>query len=139
MKFTGRPRRSATAINLTPLIDCMFLLVIFIMIAARFDADNGIDVELPTASQSTERSTKTMKRINLTITREGFVVLDNTPVPPGTLAARIIEARTAGGDPEGKETALVITGDKNAVYEHMVTIMDAAREANQMNFFFKTQ
>ncbi len=113
MKFTARRRAGSSILNLTPLIDCMFLLVIFIMIAARFEPDSGIAVDLPSASSGAAREERP-KRISLTVTAEGRVFIEQDEIALDSLEERIVAARTALGDPEGTEVILIIYGDKEA-------------------------
>ncbi len=138
MKFTGRRRANSAILNLTPLIDCMFLLVIFIMIAARFEPDSGIAVDLPAASSGAAREEKP-KHISLTVTSEGRVFVDQDEVSMENLGARIVEARTKLGDPEGKDVILVVYGDTNANHGMIVQALDAAARVKQQKVTIRTR
>ncbi len=137
MKFTNAKRSNSSIINLTPLIDCMFLLVIFIMVAARFEPDGGIPVDLPTAK--TGEAKKVPALINLTVTADGKVYLEKDEVKIEDLERRIVEARTALGDPEGKEVVLVVNGDKDAHHGTVVEALDAAARAKQQKVTIRTK
>lgn len=136
MKFTARKRSAGSAINLTPLIDCMFLLVIFIMIAARFDPDGGIPVDLPTASSG---QAKKSQSINLTVTADGRVFMEQEEVLVEDLEKAIVAARTAAGDPEGNDVVLVVYGDKDAHHGVVVEALDAAARAKQKKVTIRTK
>ena len=137
MKFSAGRRPNSSVINLTPLIDCMFLLVIFIMIAARFEPDGGIPVDLPTASTGDSKSVPA--RINVTVTVDGKVFFDQEEVPIEDVERRIVERRTALGDPEGNEAVLVIYGDKDAHHGRVVEVLDAAARAKQKKVTVRTK
>lgn len=136
MKFNNRKHSGAAVINLTPLIDCMFLLVIFIMLIARFEPDGGIPVDLPKSSSGEARVLPT--RINLTVTSDGRVYMEQEEVPVADLERYIIDARTKAGDPEGKETVLVVYGDKEAHHGTVVEVLDAAARAKHQKVTIRT-
>ncbi len=136
MKFMPRRRTNSSIINLTPLIDCMFLLVIFIMIAARFEPDGGIPVDLPRAR--TGEAPK-VTSLNLTITSDGRVYLEQDEVAVDNLEQAIVEARTAAGDPDGENIVLVVHGDKDAQHGRVVEALDAAARAKQRKVTIRTK
>lgn len=136
MKFIARKRANGSIISLTPLIDCMFLLVIFIMIVARFDPEGGIPVNLPTARSS---GAAKADLIHVTVTDAGKVFLGDNEVPVEDLDRRLVEARTALGDPDGNETVLVVHGDKDALHGKVVEVMDAAARAKQKKVTIRTR
>ena len=53
--FGARKSRKKPAINITPLIDVMFLLIIFFMVSSTFREQLGIDISLPLAETATEQ------------------------------------------------------------------------------------
>lgn len=136
MKFTTNKRSNGSIINLTPLIDCMFLLVIFIMIAARFEPDGGIPVDLPKARTGEAQK---VKSINLTVTADGRIFLEKDEVPVENLEKAIIDARTAAGDPEGVDVVLVVHGDKDAHHGRVVEALDAAARTKQRKVTIRTK
>jgi biopolymer transport protein ExbD len=138
MKFTGRRKTGSSILNLTPLIDCMFLLVIFIMIAARFEPDSGIAVDLPSASSGAAREEKP-KHISLTVTEDGRIFVEQDEVAIDALEDRIVAARTALGDPEGKDVILVVYGDTDASHGMIVRALDAAARVKQQKVTIRTR
>ena len=138
MKFTARKRSSSSILNLTPLIDCMFLLVIFIMIAARFEPDSGIAVDLPSAQAGAAREEKP-KHISLTVTAEGRIYLEQEEVAIERLEDGIVRLRTEMGDPEGKSVILVVYGDKEANHGTIVQALDAAARVKQQKVTIRTR
>lgn len=137
MKFTARKRSGSAVINLTPLIDCMFLLVIFIMIAARFEPDSGISVDLPTAG-TTERKAETKpERITVTVDVDGKVYLGSDEIGSmDVLEQRIADARANAENPAS--LVLEIYGDKISQYGRIVEVMDAAQRAKQQQILIRT-
>ena len=137
MKFIPQRRSTSSVISLTPLIDCMFLLVVFIMVVARFEPGSGIEVDLPKAR--TGASQEKPENIGVTVTADGKIFMDKEEVAPEDLERRIVEARTAAGDPEGKDVVLVVYGDKDAHHGRVVEVLDAAARTKQQKVTIRTR
>ena len=74
MNFSTRTkRRGLTDINLTPLVDIVFILLIFFLITSTFVQSPGIDVNLPKAGSSTE--TRQAQSIVITVDENGQLIL----------------------------------------------------------------
>lgn len=117
-----RPRQPATPeINLTPLIDAVFLLLIFFMVSTTFEKETRIEVELPEADTVVDER-QPEDRLEIVIDRKGhyFVndaeVLDDTPA---TLREAI--SQQAGGR---ADIPVSIKADGQAPYQAVVTSMD---------------
>lgn len=136
MRFLPRRKSTGSIISLTPLIDCMFLLVIFILLAARFEPEGGIPVDLPLAKA---KEAPKVKALNLTVTADGRVYLEDKEVKIQDLEAAIVAARTAAGDPKGDSIVLVINGDKDAHHGSVVEALDAAARAKQQKVTIRTR
>ncbi len=136
MKFLPRKKTASATISLTPLIDCMFLLVIFILLAARFEPEGGIPVDLPRAKA---KEAPKVESLNLTVTSDGHFFLESEEVPIEDLDKAIVAARTAAGDPEGDKIVLVIHGDKDAHHGTVVEALDAAARAKQQKVTIRTR
>ncbi len=107
-------------VDLTPLIDCVFLLLIFFMVTTVFIHARGLDVDLPRASQATEQQEK--KDINIIVERDGRVEIGGEEVLPGQLRARIERAMV-----ENRNDNVIIQGDRDAAQSRVVEVVDAAR------------
>jgi biopolymer transport protein ExbD len=137
MKFATRKRVNSAVINLTPLIDCMFLLIIFIMIAARFEPDSGIAVDLPMAGSSERRADAKPERFSVTVDIDGKVYLGPDEVASmDELRRRIAVIREEAANPA--TLVLEIYGDKVSQYGRIVEVMDAAQQAKQQQILIRT-
>jgi len=122
MQFEGR-RRSSHVPNLTPLIDIVFLLLIFFMLTSHFVKEDTIVLDLPDADSGSTLEEK--KQLEVVIDSEGKILIDNHVIEPSDLDARLVEAL------EKREDKIVrIRGDRAAALGRAVTVMDAARKAN---------
>ena len=110
-----------TEINLTPMLDVVFIMLIFFIVTASFVKESGIDVSRPSASTA-ER--KERGNIMVAITELGQIWIDKRPVDPRAVRANI--ERLHAENPQG---GVVIQADKASKNELLVTVMDAAREA----------
>ncbi len=138
MKFTARRRAGSAVVNLTPLIDCMFLLIIFIMIAARFEPDAGIAVDLPMAGAVRQGERAKPERITVTVDVDGTVYLGQDEIASvDDLERRIAEARANAANPAA--LVLEIYGDRVSQYGRIVEVMDAAQRAKQQQILIRTK
>ena len=127
-----RLRRAGTEdpqINLTPLIDVVFLLLIFFMVSTTFERESELNLELPEAkAESADRSPMA---IEVAIDAEGRVHLDGrTLAGAGVAGIRAALVERAGATPA---PPLVIRADASTPYQAVVTVMDAASQAGFVN------
>lgn len=123
MKFR-RKVRTEDSVNLTPLIDVVFLLLIFFMVSTTFTKETHLDVDLPEASG--EPMPQEKLQVEVLINAEGgFAVNGKSLINKqlNTLKAAIEE--TAEGD---NKVPLIITADAQTPHQSVVTAMDAAAQ-----------
>lgn len=118
------PRRTSEEIslNLTPLIDVVFLLLIFFMVSTTFNRETQIEIDLPQAAQSTELGPS--ETIEVLISAQGEYQVDGKPLvntQPLTLRTALLKA--AG---ERRDLPLRITADSKTPHQAVVTAMDMA-------------
>ena len=112
------------ALNLTSMIDVLFLLIIFFMVATKFDEmERNIDVAVPEVSQAGE-ATPPPRPMVVAVQSDGRVELDGTPVTMEDLTARLTAARTPLGEPP-----VVIRGDAQCAFQHIAAALAACRQA----------
>lgn len=114
-----------TEINLTPMLDVTFIMLIFFIVTASFVKESGIDVNKPAASTAEK---KERGNILVAITENGQVWIDKRPVDVRAVRANI--ERLHAENPQG---SVVIQADKNSKNGLLVGVMDAAREAGVYN------
>ncbi|MCB1605446.1 MAG: biopolymer transporter ExbD [Xanthomonadales bacterium] len=109
------------AVDLTPMIDMTFILLIFFMVSTTFVKDMKIDINRPGASTQQVASTKAVR---VYIDKQGEVYLDGEPVRIWTLQSRIRDQlRGATG-----KSVLVVT-DEQVPSGRLVEVVDQARLA----------
>jgi len=114
----------APALNLTSMIDVLFLLIIFFMAATKFDElERNIDVALPEVSQAGDSARPPAPMI-VVVQADGRVELDGNSVSLDELTARLAAARTSLGEP-----SVIIRGDAQCAFQHVAGAMAACRQA----------
>jgi len=116
-----RQRRDELVINLTPLIDVVFLLLIFFMVSTSFTSETQLAIDLPEAEGSPASSTK--RRLELTIASDGTFTLNGNAIAAQAAALRSA-LRDAVGD--RRDTPLTIAADGDAPHRYVVMALDVA-------------
>ena len=115
-------------LNLTPMIDVVFLLLIFFMVATTFlDPERQIDIDLPQA-ESGERVERTPEEVVINVFRDGRIRLGDREVDTVQLEEALVHA--ARRDPE---TPVTIRGDRLVHHQDVVMVMDACSKAGLSN------
>lgn len=117
MKFPRR-RRDAVEVNLTPLIDVVFLLLIFFMVSTTFETRQALELILP---QSRDAAALEASPVTLVITAEGTYRLAGE-----TLGEARLEAALAERAEVAREQGLIIEADGRAAHAAVVTALDRA-------------
>jgi biopolymer transport protein ExbD len=128
----GRRRLATVVMDITPLVDVIFQLLIFFFLTANFIQNPNIPVNLPRASAD-QVSTDRKDRI-ITIRQDGQVMFENESHDLKGLKARL--ARLAA---EEKDVRLLIRSDQQGHVGRLVEVMEAAREAGLRKFGIATQ
>lgn len=119
MKFNSTSPVEEVNINLTPLIDVVFLLLIFFMVSTTFDTTSELKIKLPEASQN--ETTKAKKPIQLMIDAKGQFFL-NARELSGQNATALSFALQRVLD--GADRPIVIQSDAGSPVQSLVTAMD---------------
>lgn len=126
-------RREPPDINLTPLIDVVFLLLIFFMVSTTFKEDARLRIELPEA-QGEPMTVEEPRVLALTIDRAGRFYVDDRMVvdtKPETLKKAI--AGTLG---EETDLPVVVKADAQTPHQAVMTAMDVASQLGLTRFSF---
>ncbi|MCG7945605.1 MAG: biopolymer transporter ExbD [Candidatus Thiodiazotropha taylori] len=109
------------AINLTPLIDMVFILLIFFMVTSSFVKETGVEVDRPSAATATM---KQQAAILIGVTHKGEVWIDKRRVDVRAVRANV--ERLHAENPEG---AVVIMADREAPTGVVIRVLDQSRLA----------
>lgn len=126
-------RKQPPDVNLTPLIDVVFLLLIFFMVSTTFERESQIKVHLPEASAQ-EKTEQPPKVLDITVDVEGRFYVDQKEVVNTDVDTLKRAISKAVGD--RRDLPVVITADAKASYQAVIKAMDAASQLglNQISF-----
>ncbi|MBT3269947.1 biopolymer transporter ExbD [Candidatus Poribacteria bacterium] len=130
---TERSERRAPNVDMTPMIDCVFLLIIFFMLATTFAPLPGIRVKLPPPGQpSREKPKGLILRISNPVggSDEGVMILNNEIVSLDNAFGVFMNAA-----PEAKDM-LIIQAGRQVVHDQIIKIMDRAKRAGVVKIGF---
>ena len=108
-------------INLTPMLDVVFIMLIFFIVTASFIKETGIDVSRPEAHQA---DTPENAAILVAISDKNEIWIDGRMIDPRAVRANIERLRS-----ENPEGSVVIQADKQSNNNTLVQVMNSAREA----------
>ena len=118
MQLTRKKRRKVI-INITSLIDVLFLLLIFFMISSTFVEQPGMKLELP---ESKSASAEKMKELFIEINQDGTMFLGDVAVSLDSL-----EYKFKSIVPSLENRTLILKADKEARHGTVVSVMDKAK------------
>ncbi len=114
-------------INMTPMIDIVFLLIIFFMVGPRFtelsEAERNIELNVPEVQQVGALTSPPKKR-QINVFQNGHVTLDNEPVSLTQLETELIN-----GKRQFAGLGVIVRGDAAAVYQHIADVLAVCRTA----------
>jgi len=137
MNFTPK-REKELELNLTPLIDVVFLLLIFFMVSTTFERESELSIELPESSGEEAQNDKPV--IEISIDGQGRYFINQRKLKDGkveTLKQGIRQIRSKLGD--DKEPKLIISADRMTPHQAVVVAMDAARQLGLVHLTFATK
>lgn len=111
----------AEEINMTPMLDVVFIMLIFFIVTASFVKEAGIDVNRPEAATAVK---KDRANILVAISDQGEIWINKRQVDVRAVQANI--ERLKAENPQG---SVVIQADKKATTETLIKVMDASRAA----------
>ncbi len=111
-------------LNLTSMIDVVFLLLIFFMVASKFvEAERSIDVKLPRVDASSQPAQREAP-LRVALDAEGRMKLDGVAVDLASLKQGLgVQVQQTG------DARVIIDGDARAAFQHVAAAMAACREA----------
>ena len=141
----SRARRAATTIDITSLVDVVFLLLIFLLVTTTFKRqEHAFPIELPTSS--VEQVTVTSDKTTVFITREGELRLLTVPldledgeqadVSVEEVTAETLQAKLAELHKRRPNTPIAIRGEKETRYQRMIDVVALMEEVGLRNSWF---
>ena len=118
-------------INLTPMLDVVFIMLIFFIVTATFIKQTGIQVLRPDALTAEQKPTVAML---IAISPNGEIWIDKKRVDPAAVRAHIEKLHA-----ENPKGGLVIQADKKSTNEKLMAVLNAARAAGLREVAISTE
>lgn len=131
MRRRSQDGNDDSGIDLTPMLDVTFILLIFFIVTASFIKEAGIDVD---KSDAATTETKEKANIIVAISKRNEIWIENRIVQESGIRPTI--ERLHSENPQG---ALIIHADKESKNEKLVKVMDAARLAGVYSISISTE
>jgi biopolymer transport protein ExbD len=113
------------ALNLTPMIDVVFLLIIFFMAASKFaEVEADLELKLPEVAAAAPL-TSAPKQRTVSVERDGTVELDGLGVSLAELTTKLAAAQV-----EYPQLSVVIRGDAACAFQHVAAALAACKDAH---------
>jgi biopolymer transport protein ExbD len=123
MRLTPLQGRRRPEVMMAPLIDCVFLLLMFYAVTAQFVSDERLKLELPEAKTAERPGSEVADRSSVVVVAaDGTVWIDDQLVPERELEGKIRRIVA-----EAPDRAIILRGDRGADYGVVVHVLDVAR------------
>ena len=134
MRFARRERRDVE-INITPLIDVVFLLLIFMLVSTTFTKQTQLTIDLPEADGEPRAGQET--QIEISITKDKTYAINESPLAESDLATlkRALQEVSSGDS----TLPMIITADYKTPHQAVVTAMDAAGQLGFVHLSITTR
>ena len=120
-------REDQNAINLTPMIDIVFLLIIFFMVSTKFselnETERNISINVPTVSNATALTSAPKKRL-VEVAQDGTITLDQNQVTLDGLRIRLTAAKK-----QYPKLGVVVRGDGRSNFQPIASVLATCRQA----------
>jgi len=130
MKFTGVEEEQEMRMNLDPMIDCVFLLIIFFLVTTSFiKLEQDLTINLPVQSKQLKTKAPPPRPIVVKVKYlpggKAYYQMENERMSKSSLRIRLSRARVRSKD----QTSVVIRGDQRVKWEHVAAVMSCCAQA----------
>jgi biopolymer transport protein ExbD len=116
-----RSQKRAVELNVAPLIDMVFILLIFFLVTTSFVRETGVDVNRPTAATALNRETAT---VLIGITADNRIYMERREIDPRAVRVNVERALA-----ENPEAGVMIVADRESTTGVVIRVMDACKQA----------
>jgi biopolymer transport protein ExbD len=131
--FNSSKKKRSTEVNLTPMIDIIFNLLIFFLITAVI-SQKGLNLKLPESSTAEKRPKKSLE---ITVTKDEAILFDGKEVSKSDVEKVLREEKNRPASQ--KADSIVLKSDAQAPFGIFVSIMDTARKLGLKNLVIATE
>ena len=140
MNFNSQQEQDETSIELTPLIDVVFLLLIFFMISTTFTKETSLQINLPESAGEQAGTVPTSIEVHIGANSQYAIAADTGGAAQALINSERETLKSALSQYQNAEgLLLVIRADKKAPHEAVIRVMDVAQEIGLQNVTFATK
>jgi len=133
MNFRGSIQNNAPGFQIAPMVDIVFLLLIFFLVTWNFSrSETELDVKVPKAREGKE-TRRAVGEVILNVKSNGIVVMNRRQMNAAELQDTLQKIASLYPD-----QAVILRGDESTDYRHVVEVLDTCRRANIWNVAFAT-
>ncbi|MFM8982765.1 MAG: ExbD/TolR family protein [Spartobacteria bacterium] len=133
MNFRGSIQNNAPGFQIAPMVDIVFLLLIFFLVTWNFSrSETELDVKVPKAREGKE-TRRAVGEVIINVKTNGIVVMNRRQMGATELQDTLQKIASLYPD-----QAVILRGDENTDYRHVVEVLDICRRANIWNVAFAT-
>ena len=140
MNFAAQQSEDETGIELTPLIDVVFLLLIFFMISTTFTKETRLQINLPESSSDQTIIEPSSVEVHVSADSEYAIASDADAVAKVLINSNretLVNALTEFSDRD--DLLLIIRADKKATHDDVIQVLDVAQQLGLTNITFATK
>lgn len=121
MEFREKKTKESLGINITSLVDILFILLIFVLVSTTFLEQPALNIELPKAKSA---GLENVQELTVSISKTGQIYLNNQPVDIKRLGTLLqVEIK------KDEKMPVVLRADKDVPYGLVIEVMDIMRGA----------
>ncbi len=133
MNFRGSIQNNVPGFHIAPMVDIVFLLLIFFLVTWNFSrTETELDVKVPKAREGKE-TRRAVGEVIINVKTNGAVVMNRRQMNATELLDTLQKIASLYPD-----QAVILRGDENTDYRHVVEVLDICRRANIWNVAFAT-
>jgi biopolymer transport protein ExbD len=135
MNFRKTHSIEAIPMQLAPLVDVLFLLVIFFAVTFQASKEEKLmDVSVPAAEEGKDRKQTSVGEIIINVKNDGGIVVNGQPLTTEELLGKLHNISTVF-----KDQAVIIRGDIKTEYDKIIKVLDTCQKAGIWNIAFATR
>jgi len=135
MNFRKQNSIEPTPMQLAPLVDVLFLLVIFFAVTQHFARhETLLDVSVPAAETGEDRPRSTVGEIIVNVKSDGTIIVNGQELTEDDLLVKLKNIAEIY-----KDQAVILRGDSQAMYDHIIRVLDTCQKAGIWNIAFAAQ
>jgi len=134
MRFRPPIEAERAGLQLAPMIDIVFLLLIFFIVTYNYaHFETTLEVQVPVAQEGQEPSPRSVGEIILNVRTDGAIILEGQIISDPDLLARLQRIKNVYGD-----VAIILRGDESTNFKNIVRVLDICARAQIFNVSFAT-